>query len=389
MSKFPKSGPGPPGPETLAAAKLNATWDLLNVPNEDKSEMVWPTVTDVYSDLRSNGYNSVFEATHDLKTSQKILCPNGIMCTFRIDWFGNSSNRYTGMFQRAEYGIMRMSSALGDISGYLPFFAGKIKDSKLFPCVALKLFRDSTHSVNLVFGGKKTGQPEEDFFQHSVCTNLTEKVSLWMQWIIALFRLYSYYPTQSGMSEFASTKQNGEVVSQESVNFPWCLLLRPVYQQAASLSHDADVGIDTSGSSEAEADTSSLVSSIAATPVQLAPYMHQLLSIPSGSILYDIYAIPTPAAAMGVLAYMSGPTEEQDKKHIHRIGRLTTTSPCIWSARDKDIFFKHQRKEEDYILRPDWESELVADHANVGAANIDKLIDLGAFLDLEDGFGEN
>ena len=162
-----------------AAEELAKAWALLNRPvDPEEGKMLWPSLTDVTSDIRSNNYSNLFSETSDVKASPKVLCANGVMCTCQIEWFGDSGNGYSGMFRNgeADNGLLRLSSALGDISGSLPAFAGKISQSKVFPCVALKLFRGNSPSANLVFGGKKTGQPEWNFFEHSVCTNLTEKV---------------------------------------------------------------------------------------------------------------------------------------------------------------------------------------------------------------------
>lgn len=349
-----------------AAAELRAVWALLNRPAQTgNGGPTWPSLTDVANnDVRNSNYLSLFESTGDVKASPKVLCANGVICSCRIEWFENERNRYSGMFRRgfAESGILRMSSALGDISGTLPVFAGKISQSKLFPCVAIKLFRGRGHpSANLVFGGKKTGQPEWNFFEHSVCTNLTEKVSFWLQWVIGLFRLYSSFPTQSGLSEFAMTGTNGIVEQSPDVKFPWCLLLRPVY---------CNSGI----SSESDLDN--------AEDDKLPPYMLQLLRIPSGAVLYDVFAIPDPTAALKVLSTETS-TYARDCSHLQRIGRVMSTSPCIWSVYDRELCFRHQRKEDDYAIRSDWFSALSDDHRNIGAANIDKLIDGGFYQDFE------
>lgn len=173
-----------------------------------------------------------------------------------------------------------------------------------------------------------------------------------------MFRLYSSYPTQSGLSEFAQIGTSGVAVPPEEVRFPWCLLLRPVYSN------------DSSGDIEQYADES------------IPPYMKQLLSIPPGSVLYDIFCIPDPLSALGVLT-ASTDTSKGVHQHLQRIGRIVSSSPCVWSVYDKEVFFKHQKKEDDYAFRPDWEGELSDEHRNIGAANIDKLIDAGIYEDFE------
>ena len=136
-----------------AQREQQSTWALINRPMPAEARPEWPSLGDVSSDISGNNYSKLFEENGDVKHSPKILCANGVMCTCRIEWFGfrgkkekeeeHSPKQYSGMFRpgQADYGLLRMSSALGDISGALPAFAGKISYSKLFPCVALKFFR--------------------------------------------------------------------------------------------------------------------------------------------------------------------------------------------------------------------------------------------------------
>lgn len=43
------------------------------------------------------------------------------------------------------------------------------QESQLFPCAALKSFRGGgVPSGNLLFAGRKVGQPERDFFSHTM-----------------------------------------------------------------------------------------------------------------------------------------------------------------------------------------------------------------------------
>lgn len=91
----------------------------------------------------------------------QILCSRGAIAKVRIEWFNH--NKYTGLFKKADYGLIRLTSAfLGNDS--IPSFLGSVSSSKIFPCCALKFFRgsgeqdDDNHSGNFLFGGKKTGQ---------------------------------------------------------------------------------------------------------------------------------------------------------------------------------------------------------------------------------------
>eukprot|EP00602_Paraphysomonas_sp_CaronLab_P004315 CAMPEP_0185031284 /NCGR_PEP_ID=MMETSP1103-20130426/18669_1 /TAXON_ID=36769 /ORGANISM="Paraphysomonas bandaiensis, Strain Caron Lab Isolate" /LENGTH=213 /DNA_ID=CAMNT_0027566765 /DNA_START=492 /DNA_END=1136 /DNA_ORIENTATION=- len=206
----------------------------------------------------------------------------------------------------------------------------------------------------MLFGGKKTGQKEDFFFERSVCTNLTEKVNFFLSWILRLFRRYSEYPTQLGVSDFASVHQDGTLVPSDEVNFPWCVALYPVIsEQTFSCLRKSE-----------QADNES--------------YLEHLLEIEEGTTLYDVYALPTPEAALD----LSGTS-------IQRIGRVVTASKCIRSAHDRRIVFRHQRKEEDYERRPYWMHNMVAAHTEVGAGFFDKMIPLLNFYDFENQKGDN
>lgn len=175
---------------------------------------------------------------------------------------------------------------------------------------------------------------------------------------ILLFLTADSYPTQSGISEFAQVGVEGTFEKAEDVVFPWCLLLYPIYSKNGCVSTVDDCDQQN--------------------PTSLPKYMQQLESIPEGSHLYDIYAIPGPEEALGVLE-ASRDISKGNKAHIQRIGRLITTSPCVWSVYDKEIFFKHQKKEDDYALMPEWEDLLTDSHKNIGAADIEKMIAAGIY----------
>mmetsp|Transcript_23831 Transcript_23831/g.53897 ORF Transcript_23831/g.53897 Transcript_23831/m.53897 type:complete len:84 (+) Transcript_23831:101-352(+) len=78
---------------------------------------------------------------------------------------------------------------------------------------------------------------------------------------------------------------------------------------------------------------------------------------------------------------------------LQRIGRVVTTSPFLESRSSSGLFFKHQRKEEDYALRPHWLQQVSASQSfgqtpcvpcsSVGSAYIQELVAKGLYEDLE------
>ena len=111
-----------------------------------------------------------------------------------------------------------------------------------------------------------------------------------------------------GLSDFARYGQDGTTFSDSQISFPFQLILEP----AASLQ-------------TAFPDT------------YQKPLIDQLRSIPSGSLLYKVYAKDV---------YDSIP---------ELIGELVLTSPIESSVyADTRLFLKHQLMDEDLALRPDW-----------------------------------
>jgi hypothetical protein len=241
------------------------------------------------------------------------------------------------------------------------------------------------HSLRLISKISFQILQEEDFFAHPVCTHLTEKINFVLSWILAFFRQYTSYPTQlvlsihvdpllaflylhiciflkmlncQGVSDFAAVKEDGTV--EDEIVFPWCLALVPTPPPADSVFRV-----------NAKKDEKCVA------PENEIPFIAQILRIPSNTTIYDIYSIPSPKCL----------TEKMEKlpnnAAIERIGRIVTDSEFVQSTYDQQIFFKHQRKEEDYAYCPDWLDDLTSVHANTGSSFFESHIKSGKFVDFE------
>ena len=73
-------------------------------------------------------------------------------------------------------------------------------------------------------------------------------------------------------------------------------------------------------------------------------FLDDLEKIEPGTVLFDIYACPEPK-------------DVPDPARLERIGRVVTVSALIPSPPNDNLFFRHQRKEADFALRPDWLSQ--------------------------------
>lgn len=322
-----------------ASQKADSIWgDILiqrsmAIPTEPKQ---WPTYAEVGNDMTSSDYNRILHDPIDKRSEMygdklKLFGAYGYVCRIRIEWY--EGHGFTGVFKSAEHGIIRLSSALQPVSG-LPSFMGKIAKSKIFPQVAIKVFRSGQNSANLLFGSKKIGQEESEFFQKAVSTSLSEKSPMYLSWVMSIFRKYSKYPMQLGISDFAKITSDGN--EEDDVKFPWILTLVPSPESVYvnSLSFD------------------------------------KLESIPVGSVLYDIFGCSSPLAAL-----------DSSGAGFQKLGRVITTSPVIPVDSTCNLFFKHQKKEEDYELNPHWESQLNSKHKDMGSCYCEEKIKMNKYHD--------
>lgn len=318
---------------------------------------VWPSVTDVTTKVYNADYNEYLTKVEDLHEEEKVLCANGYVATVKIEWF--QSNPYTGLFQRADNGLIRLSSATMSEPG--SWASRTMFGSCMFPCVALKFFRSNVHTGNLLFAGKKTGQENDLFFQNAVCNHLTDKIPFLFQWvhslILQLFSKYSQYPTKLGVSDFAAFDQNGKEISKDEISFPWCIALCP--PNASSIENNS-----------LNLNTESIKTNMTLDKI---PF-HLIPVIPVGTVLYDIFVIPTPS---DVNISVNG------RVKLERIGRVISTSEFKATDKTCGLFFKHQRKEEDYLLKPDWLGEINDRHGLIGSSFIQKLVEVGKYIDFE------
>lgn len=305
----------------------------------------WPTYKEIMDDITQSDYNHVLECPHDLipkskksKTSMekgKAFCPHGVVCQAKLEIFENHSNdpSYTGLLSPGntiENCVIRLSSAMkppaAENNKFGQFFlkatGGKLKHAKLFPMVALKCFRDNQRSGNLLFAGRKIGQSSNEFFQHCLCTQMTERVPTLLKPFISKFYSYSENPLSLGISDFCKFDEDGNETSD--VTFPYVVMLMPVYKCCTSNCKHGDC--------KCEYET-------------FDQFIDDLMHIPSNAVLFDIFACPTPSSAL-------------DGTKIQRIGRITSTSKVILSSPNDGLFFRHQKKEEDFELRPKWRDEV-------------------------------
>ena len=354
----------------------------------------WPSYDTVVSDITQSDYSENLQCPHDLRFvgSGKTLCPHGVICKAKIEMFDHpsSSNHqkdsslppaYTGLLkpgQTVEHCIVRLSSAMrppNDVvknpvaQAVLRAAGSKLRKANLFPCAAIKCFRgNNVPSGNLLFSGCKVGQIEPDYFAHCQCTQLSERMSPALKPLVRPFWKYSDHPLSLGISDYCAYDVDGNASKGEGkdIQFPYVLILNPVMNMGSDARAETSLerldSAFTTGASldPAEHSTGSTLKGLSediakkkkakkvkndskeAEPFD--KFLDDLGQIEPGTVLFDIYACPEPKAI-------------PDPARLERIGRIVTVSELIPSPPNDNLFFRHQRKEADFALRPEWPSQ--------------------------------
>lgn len=258
-------------------------------------------------------------------TAGKLLCPHGVVCCVRMELFdfpddgGDSTTmarkKYTGLLApgtTVEHCMLRLSSAMKPPNdaiqtkwarGMLYTIGHKLRNAKLFPCAALKVFRESGRpSGNLLFGGSKIGQREEDYFAHCQSTSMTERMPRVVKPFVRKFWQYSDYPLSLGVSEFCSFDAAGEETPRQSLNFPFAVILKPCISTNDLISKHSNA----TGTSPHDAESA------------FDNFLDHALNIPENTVLFEMFAC-------------ADPHDVPDASKLQRIGRLVTTSSTILS----------------------------------------------------------
>lgn len=340
-----------------AEEKQRRCWNMVlsNSVALKEQKLQWPPLWSIFQRIFTADSMSKLWIPKDMLRDERFLCAHGCACLVRLNWFPTVSEKYSGLFAKGSVeGVMRLSSAIEPPAEYsksswfsmptLWAMGEKVRNAVLFPTVAIKVFRDGERlSGNLLFMGSKVGQREKSFFAHSVSTEGTEKINVAMRPILSQFKSYSKYPISSGISNFA-------FVGGDQPRFPWALFLVPrvISGGVSSIASDMDRN------------------------EEMPAFLKELLLVQPGTMLYDIFACPTPAAAarselierigfITTLSEMKLSTTSIAKCPFSKnsaFNKAKVSSDCPSLASKGRLFFQHQKKEEDYDYHPEWISEL-------------------------------
>ena len=214
---------------------------------------------------------------------------------------------YTGLFETGTpYGLIRLS------------YTSENDESGTTPGLSLKLFRDGTPASNILAMESLAGQTSGNFFQYDFSNHLAPGTTPLLRYVDRRFSRYSCPSTRTGLSEVAFSTElinNPSPTADEysNVEFPYRIIFRP------------------------NATLTQRYSSYA--PEQ--SLFETLSTLEVGTKLYDMYAVTGP--------------EDGTELEVH-VGHLELTreiQPSVLG--DKILFFRHQKVEEDYAMRPQYD----------------------------------
>lgn len=210
--------------------------------------------------------------------------------------FVTVDNPFSGIFQGADYGFVRHSTA-----------APYSKDKKaLTPGLGLKFLRDGKDSANLVSMFSVDGQADWNFFANEWSNHIPKPQSKALTPLALKFYTETYYVQAVGLSDMAQYDQSGK---EETLKFPFSLRFEPMPELQWSSDYTEDP-------------------------------MEQLSGIKEGTTVWKIYGLDAP-------------TELGGQEHL--IGSLVTDSETTKSKYGDDMMlFRHQRAEDDIKLKPEW-----------------------------------
>lgn len=216
--------------------------------------------------------------------------------TARVRFEADPGSPYTGLFQGAGYGILRIS------------ITADSKGKDFAPGFALKLLVDGKPSENLSALYMLSGQgSDHNFFAHelsNIIPSETDPKSIFSQ---SVFKSVSRNPTRISVKPLAAIDQTGQAVDKPQA--PVQLYFVP--------DHANDL------------------------PKEAHDFREDFIKIPPGVAIYEVYATDESGDD-------SGKVDEERRKGAKRIGRLITKSPFIASEfGDKRIFFRHYNFENN------------------------------------------
>merc|ERR1712154_575584 len=207
----------------------------------------------------------------------------------QVQWVDRGGHSYSGIFTGATKGVVRFSLAKEPSPPAL----------NTAPGMGLKFLRDGVDSANLVAMYSVNGQDSWNFFKNDF-TNHIGPGGLDLVPLEIKFSEATNYISECALSDFARYGESG--VKVDAPEFPFMLRFHPTGELSFSDEY-------------------------------VRPFTEDLVSIPKGSLLYEVWALDNPAELGGT------------EKHIADLVLVSDMITSVWG--DQHLFFRHQDMAED------------------------------------------
>jgi len=283
--------------EKYERLSAQAKYEMLMAKAQQGGSGSYPSLVSVLTGTIGESVRTTFDSNSDTfpHKRKKTIHSVGVIGGIKFESAGN--HPYQGLFEGAEHGMIRLSSAK------LPGSGG------VAPGMGIKFLRDGRRSANFVAMFSLDGQPcsDTDFFQHEWSNHIPMTDDFGLKIIAAKFWQVSNCPIQIGLSDMAS---DADGVAPARGSFPFQLNFKP------AVSSECDCQ-----------DYDQCLSNLA--------------SMSAGTKLFDVEALASPHAAPLT------------------IGTITLTSHLERSQwGDEQFFIQHQNMEDDFAIHPEWVTAL-------------------------------
>lgn len=257
----------------------------------------------------------------------KLIHPVGSVAKVSLVWDDEVVKKlgYTGVFAERQDNVLLRAGP-----------AGALKDTGMAPGVGVKVFRDDQESVNTLMLYSLRGQEGFSHFKHTLCNKLSDfdNKSFAEDLLLKSFKMASKYPFTTGLSQWAEDPTKAHVEFER--NFPFVLCFRPVDDVRREMN--------------------------VLDGFKFSHLQEQLFLLPHGTTIYEIYAASEPRTE----PIKIGDVVTQTKFHRSKFG-------------DQQLFFRHDKFENDLEFKPQWRKSVDDDNfwLEEGAANFYKTIDPG------------
>jgi len=250
----------------------------------------YPSALSVLGGIMGESVRVTFDASADVFPAKRTKYIHSVGVHGGIKFVSTGAHKYGGLFQGADHGIVRFSSAKEPGSGGVA------------PGMGVKFFRDGRPSANFVSMYSLDGQTcaDKNFFAHDWSNHVHATDSFGLKLVAAKFWQASYCPAMVGLSDLASSRGG-------QGSFPW------------RLSFHALIDVDCPCT-----DYNQCLANFAKVTV--------------GTKIFEVRAFADPKD-----------TSPQLIGHIELTDPLVTSK-----FGDEKLFFSHQHMEDDFIIHPEW-----------------------------------